>query len=112
MEIVFRTTKLQKEFSSSKSLVQNYGAKRAARLMQRITELRAAVSLEELRDLPAAHCHQLGQNRLGQIAVNLDQPFRLIVKPTHSPIPVKSDGGLDWSQVTSIEILEVVNYHE
>ena len=41
-------------------------------------------------------------------------PFRLLLTPTkvgHTPLPTKSDGGLDWSQVTAVENLEVRDYH-
>jgi proteic killer suppression protein len=47
----------------------------------------------------------------GQLALDLDHPYRLIFEPADEPIPTKSDGGLDWNQVTAVRIIGVENYH-
>ncbi|MPN55125.1 hypothetical protein SDC9_202804 [bioreactor metagenome] len=31
--------------------------------------------------------------------------------PKHDPVPTLPSGGLDWSRVTEILILEVIDYH-
>jgi hypothetical protein len=36
---------------------------------------------------------------------------RLIFAPAHEPVPRKPDGGLDWTQVTAVCILDVEDYH-
>jgi hypothetical protein len=41
----------------------------------------------------------------------LDHPYRLIFIPADDPIPTKDDGGLDWSKVTAVEILEIADTH-
>ncbi len=64
-----------------------------------------------MRALPQARCHELLGNRKGELAVDLKHPYRLIFEPANDPIPRKPDGGLDWTQVTAINILEVVDYH-
>jgi proteic killer suppression protein len=46
------------------------------------------------------------------LAVYLDGPWRLIFEPANDPVPKKPDGGLDWTQVTVIRILEVRDYHD
>jgi proteic killer suppression protein len=33
------------------------------------------------------------------------------IKPANDPIPRKSDGGLDWTEVTVIRVLTVEDYH-
>ena len=53
-----------------------------------------------------------GRLRAGQISLDLDGPYRLIFEVANNPIPLKTDGGLDWIQVTSIKILEVEDTHE
>ena len=73
--------------------------------------MRAAQVLDDLRALPGRY-HELGQNRKGQLAVNLDQPYRLVFEPADEPVPRTPDGGLDWSAVTAVRILEVVDYHD
>ena len=55
--------------------------------------------------------HMLVGNRQGQYAVDLVHPLRLILEPRHDPVPVRDDGGIDTDRVTSITILEVVDYH-
>lgn len=71
----------------------------------------AASTLEDMRLIPAARCHELSGKRAGQLAVDLDHPRRLVFRPNHDPVPTKPDGGLDWSAVTSIVIVEIVDYH-
>lgn len=48
---------------------------------------------------------------MGQLAVDLKHPQRLIFQPDDDPVPRKADGGLDWSLVTRVMILEIVDYH-
>jgi len=46
------------------------------------------------------------------LAVYLDGPWWLIFEPANDPVPKKLDGGLDWTQVTVIRILEVRDFHD
>ena len=55
--------------------------------------------------------HMLSGDRRGQYAIDLVHPFRLIFEPNHNPVPIRGDGGVDTDQVTSVTILEVVDYH-
>ena len=81
-------------------------------MRRRLDELDAAESLEVMRKFPQARCHELKGDRKGQLSVDLDQPYRLIFEPANEPIPRKPDGGLDWTKVNAIRILEVgVDYH-
>ncbi len=43
--------------------------------------------------------------------LDVHQPQRLIFTPTASPPPSKPDGGLDWEQVDSVTIIEIIDYH-
>ena len=61
--------------------------------MQRIDELKDAVCLADLYRFPALRCHELKGDRKGQIAINLIDPYRLILEPANHPIPRKEDGG-------------------
>ena len=56
-------------------------------------------------------CHELREDRAGQLAVDVTKNLRLIFRPTEDPPPAKDDGGLDWKAVTAITILEVADYH-
>ena len=74
-------------------------------------ELRAASNLDEISRVPPPRCHELSGDRKGQLSVDLDHPFRLILIPADDPIPTKPDGGLDWASLTSVEILEIADTH-
>lgn len=111
MEIGFATKKLAKLCNSQKEMRAKLGPRCAERLEQRLVELKAAMTLEDMRHLRAARCHELTADRKGQLAVDLVHPRRLIFEPDHDPLPAKSDGGLDWSQVTKVVIVEIVDYH-
>ncbi len=111
MEIHFASRKVQKLCNSEKEMRGKLGVSNAERLKRRLAQLKAAVTLEDIPRVPPTRCHELGRDRKGQLAVDLVHPKRLIFNPDHSPIPRKEDGGLDWSQVTAILIVEVVDYH-
>lgn len=112
MDILFSSTKLEKEFNDINLLQRRHGPRRAKLIRRRLDELRAADSLFVIRQLPAARCHELKGNRAGQLSVDLDHPYRLIFEPYNTPIPKKPDGGLDWTRITKIMIVDVEDTHE
>ena len=111
MELYYQNRAMQKACTSEKEMKRKWGQVTAKVLKRRLGELENAPILEDMRRLPAANCHELSGDREGQLAVDLDQPRRLVFRPNHDPIPLKPDGGLDWSAVTSVVIQEVVDYH-
>ena len=111
MDIAFRTPKLRKIFNSEKELAREYGADQGRTIMRRMSVLRAANNLEEVSPLPPERRHELTGDLNGQFAVVLKQPYRLIFKPNHDPVPLKNDGGYNLRQVTAITILGVKDYH-
>lgn len=91
--------------------MRRHNLQRAKLIRRRLDDLRAAQTLEVMRNLPG-RCHELKGDRSGQLSVDLDGPYRLLFNPAHDPIPAKEDGGLDWTRVTAIILLGVVNTHE
>jgi plasmid maintenance system killer protein len=110
LEITFHTNKLAKACNETRIAVATFGLVQAKRLRQRLDDLHAAHDLAVMRSLPG-RCHELVADRKGQLSIDLQHPYRLIFVPAHSPIPLKPDGGLDWSAVTRIEILEIADTH-
>lgn len=110
MNITFDDRKLEKECNDLSRLTRRYGDGRAKLIRRRLDELRAAETLEDLRFLPGPRCHELTGNRAGQLSVDLDHPYRLLFVPVE-PVPTKPDGGLNWSQVTSIVVMGVEDTH-
>ena len=94
-----------------KSLVRKFGKKGASKVGQRVGQLADAETLGDFRHLPG-HCHELKGNLKGQLALNLDGPYRLLFQPDHDPLPLTKEGGLDWNLVTRVKILEIVDYHD
>jgi proteic killer suppression protein len=111
MDIVFRTQKLEKLFNSKTNLVRKLGADRANRVQKRLDDLRAAANLEVMQTLPG-RCHELTGDQAGQLSLDLDHPYRLLFIPANDPIPRKKDSGLNWSEVTEVEILGIEDTHE
>ena len=111
MEIRFSTRRLERVFGSEREIRRVYGDAMAQVIRRRIALLVMADSLTEVPPLPPARRHSLSGTRRGQYAIDLAHPYRLIFEPNHNPIPLREDGGVDTDRVTSITILEVVNYH-
>lgn len=111
MVIYFKTKKIQKLCSSSEEAHKKLGAKMAKKLLQRMMELNAAGTLQAISYLPPPRCHELSGDRRGLLSVDLEYPYRLLFIPANKPRPVKNDGGLDWAQVTEIEIIDITDTH-
>ena len=115
MDILFKRQKDRIISNDESKLKQKYkGNPRRSKLIRaRLDELVDAGNLAAMRFLPQAYCHELKGNRTGQLAVKLDQGYRMVFEPANSPVPKKKDGGLDWNRVTAIRILELSeDYHE
>jgi plasmid maintenance system killer protein len=114
MDICFADLKLEKECNDAKLLQRRHGKVRATKLQMRLSVLREAKSLSDL-GVPYTgphRCHELHGRRAGQFSVDLDQPYRLIFKPTNEPPPQREEGGLDWKRITTIEIIGIEDTHE
>jgi proteic killer suppression protein len=108
---MFMSQKLAKIVNDQKLLVREFGERQARLIRRRLDELRDADTLEDLRYLPQARCHELTGNRTGQLSVDLAHPYRLLFTPAHEPPPAKPDGGLDWSRVTAVVVIGVEDTH-
>ena len=110
MEIVFATEKLAKVMNSDSKLGQAYGAELAKQIRKRLDDLDAAATLDVMKLLPG-RCEELAGDYAGSLSLRLSANYRLIFRPNHDPRPTKPDGGLDWTQVSAIEVIEAVDYH-
>jgi proteic killer suppression protein len=110
MIIYFATTKLRKICSEHARIVKEWGRVRAKKVQLRLDELNAAEVLEDLRNAPGG-LHELKGDRRGQLALDLDGPYRLILMSADNPVPEREDGGLDWDRVRAVTILKVEDYH-
>ncbi len=115
MDILFKREK-DRDIANNESKLKKIfrGNPRRAKLVRaRLDELIDADNLAVMRFLPQAYCHELKEDRAGQLSVKLDKGFRMVFEVADEPIPRKSDGGLDWTRVTAIRILELAeDYHD
>jgi len=110
LEILFCNSRLEKECCDSKTKRKRLGDERARRLGRRLDDLQAAATLAAMKTLPG-RCHELIADRKGQLAIDLDGPYRLIFEPANEPLPLDETGSLDWDRVTAIRILLIGDYH-
>mgnify|MGYP003678012134 CR=1 FL=1 len=112
MQIDFKTPKLRKLANSDKLALKQLGKQSARKLRVRLDDLDAAISLEDMRFLPAARCHELKGNLKGSLAVDLHGGGRIVFEPSNNPPPTKEDGGLDWRAIDAIRITDITDYHD
>jgi plasmid maintenance system killer protein len=110
LEIAFHP-KIRRVCEDEKEAIRKLGPENAKLLKRRLEDLAAAITLEDMRNIQQAHCHELKGVRARQLAVNLKHPFRLIFEVADDPVPTLNDGDLDWKSVLSIRILEITDYH-
>lgn len=92
-------------------LKKREGDLRAKKIRQRLDDLCAADNLEQMQSLPG-RCHELSGDRKRQLSLDLDHPWRLIFIPADQPPAIKPDGGIDWKNVRTIEIIGIEDTHE
>jgi plasmid maintenance system killer protein len=109
LEVFFASHALEKRLGSDAARQRAYGDA-ARKIARRLNELHAAPNLSAMRAMPGG-CHELRENRAGQLAVDLTDNLRLVFEPADDPMPTKEDGGLDWDRVTEVRIREVIDYH-
>lgn len=111
MEVTFANARLHKLCNSATKLRGKYGPRMAELIQRRLLELADAESLEDMFAVVGARCHPLTGNLSGLFAVDLVHPRRLAFKPSHDPLPLKPEGGLDVARVTQIEVVGIGDYH-
>jgi len=110
VEITFDDPKLKKLANDYRKCQKQMGQIRAKLYNKRLGDLRNSRTLEDVRNLPG-HYHELIEDRKGQWACDLDHPYRLIFEPNEKPITEDENGKFIWLAITSVEIIEITNYH-
>jgi toxin HigB-1 len=96
--------------SDERKIRRALGDAGAKKLRAHLKSLAAAGTLAEFQFLPG-RCHELAGSRVGQLALELPDGKRLVFEPFADPAPTKDDGGLDWSAVRGVRILDISDYH-
>jgi len=110
--VTYATTKLSKLCTTQKKLVRTFGSKCAEEIEDRVTTLMAMPTLADVPTCPPERRHKLKGDRNSQWAVDAYGGVRICLVPANEPLPIASDGAIDLTQVTEIEIVDVGNYHD
>lgn len=110
MKIFFANKKLKEEFCSFEACKAARGLDMARKIERRLQQAYAAVSLEDLRNVPG-RWHELHENRKGQFGVSLVEPYRVVFTPVGDPTDYTENGSIKWDKIFAIEIQEIINYH-
>ena len=92
--ITYKNRKIEKICTDAKVAEKTYGKKMAEKIQNRISEIEASITVEIMLQF----CHSLSNNRKGQYAVDLINPYRLVFRKIGDEIQIA-------------EIIEIVDYH-
>ena len=109
MDVLFEDADLAEMCADDRELRKRCGAGRAKKIQQRLATLRAAQTLADMRALPG-RCHELHGDLAGHLTLDLDHPYRLLLRPA-GDVPTGPGGGLDWSAVGAVVVVAVTDTH-
>ena len=98
MKITYKTSKIEKVCTIASAADKKYGPEMAEKIHQRIDEIDASDTIEEMIQFHIGRCHSLKGNRKGQYAMDLVHPYRLVFEKIGTKIQIAN-------------IMEIVDYH-
>ena len=104
MVIYFSSNKQQRILVDERLVRKHYG-KLADKLMFRLAELEAALSLEDIPPVPPPRRHKLNGNKSNQWGIDVSKNYRIVLEPCGQ---WEND---DLSTVREVKILDVEDYH-
>ena len=107
MKLHFHSTRIEKRCDNA---LREYGDQIGKKLLQRLKELHAFVTLADIPHVPPHRRHMLTGDRKGQFAVDVKDGYRVVFVPC-GEFQAKADGSVDMKTVTEITILNVEDYH-
>lgn len=88
LQVKYKTKTLKKECTNAKVAIKKYGLPMAEKIHQRIDEISAAESVEEMIKYNVGRCHPLKGDLKDHFAVDLVHPQRMIFKKTGNEIQI------------------------
>lgn len=110
MNVYFANERLERMLTAPREATKRYGPQNARAIALRLDNLMVAESLEEMKNMPGG-IHELKGDRKGSFAIRLSGGWRMVIEPTYDPIRTMPGGGIDWAEVRSVTVVEVVDYH-
>jgi len=109
LEILFKGKKLRDLCEKQVVAKKKLGDACARKLRTRLAELEAAA---QVTDLVAGNPHPLKGDRRRQFALDLAGGWRLAFTAANDPVPLTTDGAIDWPKVTIVSIEFIGDYHD
>lgn len=107
MEIEFANSKIKTIAEKYSKAIKKYGKEKAEIVMKRINELKAADTLQDIKNIPQTGLHPLKYSRRGQFAIETVKPHQIIIKPK---------GDYDINNLETIKKIKILNlnldYHK
>lgn len=98
MKITYKNNKIKKVCTNISEAEKRHGLEMAEKIMLRIDQISAALSVEMMIQFRIGRCHQLKGNRKNQFAVDLVHPYRLVFEKKGTEIQIAN-------------IIEIIDYH-
>lgn len=98
MEITYKNKNIMKVCTNASYAEKKYGSDMAEKIHQRIDEIDASETVEEMVQCHIGRCHYLTGNRKGQYAMDLIHPQRLIFEKRGNEIQI-------------VNVIEITDYH-
>lgn len=106
--------KLKAALESEAECKKQYGSAMTKKIMLRVAELRAAISLADFWPPMSGpeRCHELKGDLAGTFSIDVKQPYRLLFKPIEeNPPEDRSDERARWASIRKIEIVGIEDTH-
>lgn len=104
MEISYASKKMEKILCDGRLIKKEYG-KMAQQVMNRMSELRAAVSLSVISIYPPPRRHKLEPHSKNRWGIDISKNFRIVIEA------VGDFEENDLSSISEIKILNLEDYH-
>lgn len=103
MIIAFDSTELRAICEDPSSTDAHMGKDRAEAFRDRLADIRAAVTYEDL----IVGNPRIGGESGGELRVDIGPRGTLVLKANHRHLPWGKDGEVDWSRVSYVRLVEV-----
>lgn len=98
LRIEYKNKSIEKVCTNASIAEKKYGPDMAEKIQQRIDQIQAADSIEQMVQYRIGRCHSLTGNRKKQYAVDLVHPQRLVFEKKGEEIQIAN-------------IIEIIDYH-
>lgn len=104
MKISYDSKKLEKILTNERLIKKHY-SNLYRKILNRLSEIKAANSLEDIPHFPPPRRHKLTQNFADCWGIDISKNFRIILKPDCK------HNELDLTTIDSIMIISIEDYH-